>query len=297
MKEKSTLAWIVAGVILVAAIFLFVNRQNVAKEKQKYETESIELQKQFNGLMTDYEKVKSENQDYALMLQEKDSIIYANAEQIKVLMAKARTADNYYALKKRYDQLENDFILYKNEIDSLKAENDRLMEENEQIKEDLLGERTLKNQLMEENEELFGKVELAKVLRVRDLEIVPMRLTSCGNKLKETKYASKIKQIHFSMSIDENRVAQPGVKTLYVRVLAPNNAVVVNKGFEETFEADETTLKYTAKQDIEFSGNSRNAKVIWNRTDAEEVEMVKGFYRISIYCDGSEIGRARFELK
>lgn len=293
--KKSTLAWIVAGVMLIAAIFFFVNKQKVAKEKEMYEAQTVELQKQFNGLMVDYEKVKAENLDYSEMLQEKDSIIYANAEEIKTLAAKARTADNYYTLKKRYDQLEKDFLLYKRDIDALRAENDRLMTENEQVKEELLGERTINNQLQEENEELTGKVVLASVLQAKDIEIFPMRLKSCGEKLKVTKHASKLKQLHVAMSIDENRVAQTGTKTLYLRVLAPNNRLVANAGSEETFESEGTALQYTAKQDIEFSGNTRNAKIVWNKTGQEE--LLKGFYRISIYCEGYEIGKARIELK
>ncbi|MDL2315100.1 hypothetical protein LJC16_02455 [Bacteroidales bacterium OttesenSCG-928-C19] len=295
MNKKSTLAWVVAGILLIAAIFLFVNRQKVAKERGMYESQTVELQKQFNGLMADYEKVKAENQDYAEALQERDSTIHANAEEIKRLMEKARTADRYYSLKKRYDKLEKDFNSYKNEIDSLKAENARLTEENAKMQEEILEERTIKNQLQEENEELTGKVVLASVLHARDIEISPMRLKSCGNKLKATKHASKLKQLHVSMSIDENRVAQPGVKTLYLRVLAPNNKVLVNAGAEETFEAEGTALQYTAKQDIEFSGNARNAKIVWNKTGQEE--LLKGFYRVSIYCEGYEIGKARVELK
>lgn len=295
MKQKSIVGWIVAAIVVILAIVLLINRQNVVKERNNFEVQKTELQKQFNGLMSDYEKLKVENEEFSQMLQEKDSVINANAEEIEKLMAKARTADSYYPLKKRYDQLEKEFLSYKETIDSLRKENDRLMEENEKMKEEILEEKTLKNQLQEENEELTTKVGLASILHARDISIVPMRIKSCGEKLKETKYASKLKQLHVSMTIDENRVAQPGTKTLYLRVIAPNNKVVVNPDSENMFEAEGTTLEYTAKQDIEFSGNSRNAKVIWNKTDTSE--LIKGFYRISIYCEGYEIGKARIELK
>ena len=297
MKQKSTIAWIVAGIVIVAAIFLFVNRQKVAKEKEVYETQNVELQKQFNGLMADHEKIKAENQDYAMMLQEKDSIIYVNAETIKKLMAQASTSDNYRALKRRYDQLEKDLSAYKSEIDLLRQENERLIEENEQMREVVLEERTLKNQLQEENDELSEMVELAKVLKARNIEVTPMRVKSCSDKLVLTKFASKLKQIHVEMEIDENRIAEPGMRTMYLRVQAPNNKVIMNvQGDEYTFRAaDGNGLEYTAKQNVEFSGNARNAKIIWNKND--NIDLGKGFYRVSIYCDGYEIGRTRFEMK
>ena len=297
MKQKSIIGWVAAIVLLIAAIFLFANRQSVAKEKEMYKTESTKLQEQFNNLMVDFEKLKSENQDYVEMLQEKDSIIYANAEQIRSLLARARAADNYYSLKKRYDALEEEYNAYKSSIEALRAENERLQAENEEVKIELLEEKTLKNQLQTENEELSGKVELAKILRARDLEVTPMRLKSCGSKWIPTKYSSKLQRIQAEFILDENRVATPGVKTVFLRVHAPNNKVLRNVQSDEfTFEAaDGNVLEYTAKQDIEFSGNTRNVKILWNKN--EEIGLGKGFYRVSIYCEGYEIGKSRFELK
>jgi hypothetical protein len=113
--------------------------------------------------------------------------------------------------------------------------------------------------------------------------------------MKETKYSTKLAAVKIEARILPNDVVDPGTKTIYARITGPNNRVLCNGTAEEfSFDVDGSPLQYTAKQDIEFDGNARKVMINWSRND--NVKVIKGTYRVSLYADGQEIGKTSFKL-
>ena len=305
MNTRSTvkIAMLVCTLFVSANVFFSCAGQEVEDQLESLESEKFELQKQFDSIMVSYEKIKSENALYGEQFAEKDSIISAQAGQIKNLLAElsdtkggqARPTTKTSKLRKQVQELQETCDNYMKELEGLKVENETLKAENEQIKVAMEEIKVANEKLISENQKLEQKVENAQRLVTSDVVVTPMRSKCGSNGLKATKYANKVDVIKIETRIIANDVVEPGTKTIYARITGPNNRVLCNGTAEEfSFDVDGSPLQYTAKQDIEFDGNSRKVVINWSRN--ENVKVIKGTYRVSLYADGQEIGKASFKL-
>ncbi|PKP27366.1 MAG: hypothetical protein CVU02_03605, partial [Bacteroidetes bacterium HGW-Bacteroidetes-19] len=96
--------------------------------------EKENLQSELDALLLEHDKIKQEYGDLSDQLTEKDSLILANAEEIKRLI---NSQGDYRKIKKQLARLQNIAQEYVTEIDQLYTENKRLKEENTQVKTQL----------------------------------------------------------------------------------------------------------------------------------------------------------------
>ncbi len=306
-------------------LFFSCADQGAKEQLAKIEFEKQELQKQFDSIMFNHEKVKSENSLYAEQFAEKDSVIAAQATRIKALLAELsaekqmveqlaaqQQGGNQTAvtpapkpepvattktskLREQIKELQASCDNYMQELETLKAENAALKAENEQMKAAMEETKEANEKLVSENQSLEQKIENAKRLVTTDVTATPMRKKCGGKGLKETKRSNKLEVVKIEARILANDVVEPGMKTVYARITGPNNRVLCNGTAEEfSFEIDGSPLQYTAKQDIEFDGSARKVMINWSKND--NVKVIKGTYRVTLYADGQEIGKASFKL-
>jgi hypothetical protein len=84
--------------------------------------------------------------------------------------------------------------------------------------------------------------------------------------------------------------AQNGQRTLYARILKPDNSVMGKKG---TFPYENTTLEYTEKKYIEYTGEEEKVTMYSDVTEFLEA----GTYKLFLFCDKQMIGQTTFTLK
>ena len=169
--------------------------------------------------------------------------------------------------------------------DSLNRINQSLHEENTQIKEQISEANTQIATISTERNQLKDKVNIAAQLDATGFWVTPK-----DKKSKEAKKVKDVKKFAFGFTIVKNVTAQNGQRIVYARILKPDNSVMGKKG---TFPYENTTLEYTEKKYIDYTGEEE--KVTMYSDVAEFLEA--GTYKLFIFCDNQMIGQTTFTLK
>lgn len=297
-KNSGTKKWILIIallLIIIVAILIWV-----IPMKKKYlsiidEKESLrlELQDELNSLMVKHDSIKAEYGALSDSLAAKDSLIAANAKEIQELL---NYKWEYGKVNKKLELLRKITQGYVHQLDSLYTVNRELKEENEKIRQQYNKEQDRTRELSKDKEKLIEKVNQGAVLKAYSISALGVRFTGSG-KEKETDKAGKIERVKVCFTLGENKLVEPGRKTVYIRILRPDNVVVTQKvDGNYTFEIQGQTLEYTSKQEVDYQNKDIATCIYWTKKSKEEPAMV-GVYKVSIYADGYEIGQSAFELK
>ncbi|HRO42011.1 MAG TPA: hypothetical protein PL009_04220, partial [Flavipsychrobacter sp.] len=116
-------------------------------------------------------------------------------------------------------------------------------------------------------------------------------------KEKETSKANRVDVFRVTFDIDENRIAEDGVKDLFVRIIAPSGNLLVNaaQGSGSTDTYDGQNLNYTTVKQISLKQGEpvSNISVDWHQDNSYE----RGAYQIEIYNEGYKIGNSSINLR
>ena len=140
--------------------------------------------------------------------------------------------------------------------------------------------------LSEEKKALDQKVTLAAQLDATAITVTPLNKRS-----RKTKRIKNIVKLKIDFTISKNITAETGERTLYVRIMKPDNDVLT-KNAADTFPYENRQLRYSIKKYIEYNGEEQPVTVYW---DVEEF-LYAGNYRIDIFADGTLIGTQDFTL-
>ena len=93
-------------------------------------------------------------------------------------------------------------------------------------------------------------------------------------------------------TIVKNITAPTGERIIYVRIAKPDGSVLT-KNASHTFKYENTTLEYSIKKLIEYTGEEQSVTVYW---DVEEY-LNPGDYTVYLFSDGVMIGEKSFTLE
>ncbi|MCD4698417.1 MAG: hypothetical protein K8S16_19500 [Bacteroidales bacterium] len=297
-NKKSSKSWLIIAIILLLAIIGLLiwfipmksNYDNLIREK---DTQRSLLQYELDGLMAAHDSIKLEYGNLADSLTGKDSIIQANAEEIKQLL---NYKWEYHKVNKKLNLLRNITQGYVHQMDSLFTVNRDLKEENEKIRQQYDREQNLTRTLSKEKEDLIEKVSQATVLKAYNVTASTIRFTGSGRE-RETDKASKIERVKVCFTLSENKLVEPGLKTVYLRIVRPDKVVVTQKvGDTYTFEYQGKQIEYSDKKDVDYQNKDAYVCMHWGKKSKKEPAMV-GTYTVTVYTEGYEIGKASFELQ
>lgn len=198
-------------------------------------------------------------------------------------------------LAKKVKDLENSMIALGNTMDSLRTHNEYLTrksdslgmsltastEENEMLRSDL----TVKNK----------KVEIGSLLKPEKVTITGVRYKGNGKEV-ETTSAKKSEKLRFCFEVPENKVSDPGEKTLLLRVISPGGSTVAvaaeGSGMFVLAETGEQK-QYTKKVTFDYESKPKPMCVYWQQTGT----YASGDYTAVFYQNGYEVASIPFELK
>lgn len=292
MNTKKFMVALVSAVVMMAGMATMQSCGDSQKMKE-LEKENKELQENLDKTMSDYNAFKAQNEQYVGEIAEKDSVINAQAEQIRKSLNNNGNGGSNYSKSKKIKELQSQIDELKAEIERLKAENEELKAENQQIKEEVEAANNNVQKLNEENSELNRKVQLASILVTSDVTATPEKKKCCGSSFKATDKASSVQRIRVAGKLMANNVVEPGTITIYVRIAKGSN--LITNGETQTFNFEGTDMQYTASQDIEFYGQTRAFAINWKK--AENTVLPTGAYTATIYANSHEIGKTNFSLK
>ncbi|MEG1572624.1 MAG: hypothetical protein RR190_00730 [Bacteroidales bacterium] len=292
-KKQLKLQYVVMILLAVLAIFLVVSRRSAVVQKEESYAQGLELKGEYDALMEEYTSIKIENQDFSSQLSERDSVIMANANEIKHLIA---TQADYRKIKKKLDLLRAITQDYVSRIDSLVVVNHQLNQENVQIKEEISTERQKNTALTESKQLLEGKVSEASVFKAYNLSAITIRRRS-DNKEVLTDRAKRLDRINISFILSENKIVEAGPKTIYVRIARPDGEILmVSQNDAHSFEVNGEQLQYSLAKTIDYKNAAQEVKISWDRQNLKQAAM-EGLYNVNVFVDGKEIGKTSFIVR
>ena len=240
-------------------------QNNVAHEKiDEYMTKASKLE----------ELIAQKDAQIAKLTREKEALMQSNKKLVSELKAN----------KKLISSLRDDLA------DTTKAFSERLgVLEND--KHDLIRQR---DSLMSKYNQV---VALGSVLHASNIRITAIHLKRHGTKEKDTKRARKADLLRVDFDIDENRIAENGVKKLYLVIKDPAGNLLSSTaaGSGTTTSASGKPLNYSVLKEISLVTNQpvKDVSTDWK----EEGDYQKGSYTIDIYNGGYRIGGGKVDLK
>lgn len=293
LRKTNRVLYIIVLLLAAALVYMFVRSQKAVNERNESFTRGVELKGELDKVMDEYTTIKMENQDLSAQMSEKDSIIMANRAEIEKLIA---TQADYNKIRRKLELLRKITQDYVARIDSLVVVNRELAEENTQLAETVTQVKAQNNRLEADKAQLQEKITVASALKAYDLQATTVRMRADG-KEKPTDRAARVTRINLQFTIGENKVVEPGLKTVYARISRPDGEVMA-LGTEDnySFELNGKTLQYTLKQEIDYRNEAVPVKMFWDRKDVSAPAMA-GTYEIMLYAEGVEIGRGSFMIR
>jgi hypothetical protein len=301
-SKKGIYIFLILALILLNVFFVY-NNMNMKTENAELETHNTEVQTSLD---------EAEN-NLALKIQELETLAGDNQEllaQVEVYKQELETirqerdkfkksADYNSGQKKKLDakvkELEQSLLALGNTIDSLKANNEYLSRKTDSLGTSLVASKeenqALKSDLTVKNK----KVELGSLLKPDNVMISGVRYKGNGKEI-ETTSAKKSEKLRFCFNIPENLVADPGEKTLLLRVISPGGSTIAvaaeGSGMFVLAETGEQK-QYTKKVTFPYEQVKKNMCIYWQQTGT----YAAGNYTAVFYQNGYEVASVPFELQ
>jgi len=288
-KIKGLIATIVVLLLLAvgAGLFIWKQQQQITVMAEQFSLEKESLFDEYNELSLQYEGYKFSvgNDSLVELLQNEQVKVQRLLEELRTV--KSTNAKRIGELKKELDLLRTIMRGYVRQIDSLSIANQQLKEENVKVNRRYEQEKANVSRLSKEKDQLTERVTMAA-----KLETSGIRVAALNSKGKETNKISRAEQLAVSFNIVRNITAPVGEKTIYLRIMKPDNDVLM-KSRDHLFSYEGKSINYSSRRVIEYEGEEVPVTIYW---DIEEY-LSPGEYRVYIFADSHIIGQRAFTLE
>lgn len=289
-KKNKILIAIIIGLIIaigIAAYFILNQKNQLQEMQQVNEISKQQLEDEYESIDTQYEgfKISIKNDSLLQQLGNEQAKVQRLREELRTVKATDKAEIN--RLTNELTSLRKILKSYIVQIDSLNRANEKLTKEKEEITNKYQETTRTLNQVSQEKANLNEKVTRAAKLDATAINVRPTNL-----KGKDQKKIKKIEQFIVSFTITKNITAEPGERTIYVRIMKPDDDVLV-KNRANTFPYENGNIQYSMKRVIEYGGEEVNVSLFWK----VEEYLMPGTYRVDIFADGNRIGSKSFSLE
>ena len=278
---------VLIAIIAGAAYYIFHQQQQMEEMTQSFDLEKEMMADDLNELSLQYEgyKFSVSNDSLVALLTTEQAKVQRLMEELRTV--KSTNAKEIARLKKELATLRKIMRNYVIQIDSLNRANEQLkVEKNEAVKKYRQASTTAAS-LKREKEKLTERVTLASKLDATSISVTPV-----NSRGKLAKRIKKMEQFVINFKIAKNVTAPVGEKVIYVRIMKPDDDILVkSRGDVFTFEGKD--INYSIKKMIEYEGEEVPVTMYWN---IEEF-LSPGTYRVDIFADGNLIGQRSFTLE
>lgn len=280
---------VVVLVLLIGGALYYIShqKQQMKELQQTYVLDKEAMEDDLNEISLQYEgvKFKVSNDSLLNLLSTEQAKVQRLQEELRTV--KATNTKEINRLKKELATLRKIMRNFVIQIDSLNRANEKLtVEKNDAVKKYQQASSTATS-LQKEKEKLTERVTLASRLDATGITVTPV-----NSRGKVAKVIKKMEQFVVSFRIAKNVTAQVGEKIIYVRIMKPDDDVLM-KSRANTFAFEGKEINYSMKKMIEYSGEEADVTMYWN---IEEF-LSPGAYRVDIFADGNLIGRKSFTLE
>lgn len=284
---------ILALIIIGLSCWLISLKGDLNTLENEKEQQRADFQAEVDSLLRVHNALKENYGELSSQLAEKDSIIQADAMEIKRLLD---AQWDYNRIKKKVTELQAISQNYVRQLDSLYLVNQELMAENERIREEVQEERKQNRNLQRQKEELTNKVNLATVLRIYNLTADAVRFKG-GSQETVTDKAGRTERVRVSFTVGQNDLVSAGPKDFYLRIADPSkNIICKGMGDEYAFMYNGEMLQYTEKIHVNYDNREKDVRAYYIKPSGKE--MLPGYYFVDIYDDNNNlVGQTSFNLR
>jgi hypothetical protein len=295
-EKKRNLIIMISGsaiiLTLIFAVFYFAHQskqkeaevaeivEQMTFEKEQVEKEYTDMNQQFDGYTSNIH-----NDSLVHLLNDQKTKVQQLLDELRV--TKSTNAKRITQLKKELALVRKVMIQYVNQIDSLNAANHILKTENVEVKRKFKAATETVEQLSKEKADLHQVVSRASILEVTNFSMTPL-----NSKGKKTGWFTQTANLQFNYTVAKNITAQPGNKTIYLRITRPDDDVLT-KSPNNVFTYENKDITYSASKSFEYTGDALNDVIYWKVGEI----LPKGNYRAEFFADGNRIGSFTFKFE
>lgn len=274
-------------VVAVATYYIYHQKTQMSEMVEQYDLDKEMLEDEFNELSVRYEgyEFRPGNDSLISLLSTEQAKVQRLQEELRTV--KSTNIKRINELKRELTSLRKIMRNYVEQIDSLNKVNAQLQAEKKQVEKKYQQASSQATRLARDKEKLTERVSLAAKLDATDISIQPV-----NNRGKAAKKISKMEQLVINFKIAKNITAPVGEKTIYLRIMKPDDDVLV-KSRADLFPYENGELNYSIKRTFEYEGEDIPVTMYWK---IEEF-LSPGEYRVDIFADGNHIGRKTFRLE
>ncbi|WP_029904674.1 hypothetical protein [Prevotella sp. 10(H)] len=291
-KKDNSKILIIIIVLLLAAMaiggyFIFSQKTQIDELQQENSLSKQQLEDEYESLSMQYEgfKLNIKNDSLLQRLTNEQAKVQRLLEELKTVKADNKAEIN--RLNNELATLRKVLKSYIIQIDSLNKANEQLRLEKKEITNKYQEATRSLNEVSQQKQNLTEKVTLAAKLDATGISV-----QATNNKGKVQKKIKKIEQLIINFTITKNITAEPGERTLFLRIMKPDNDVLT-KSRTNVFPFENKDINYSIKKIIEYGGEEVPVTMYWN----VEEYLMPGTYRVDIFADGNRIGMKSFTLE
>ena len=257
---------------------------------------SVEIQNQLNiekdsitsnlqKIMYEYDELETDNEMVKEKLaeeHERATKLYDELKQVKQV--------SYAKIKEYQRELGTLRSIMRNmvkEIDSLNTLNQQLIVENIKVRQEFTMSQKTVESLEQKTQELSTAVEKGSVVKARNVNI-----QTTNKRGREITRARNVTKIQTCFTLSENRIAKPGARYVYIRILGPDGFILA-KSNTDLFDFEEEKIVFSAQREVDYQNQDIEMCIFYDSNG----ELVAGKYEVTIFMEGYLVGVGEFLLK
>lgn len=287
---------ILLGLFLLSSIGMTIlscngDKQKLAdKEKELEELRQLaeldkrEMENQYAEFASQYGELKKSVKDDSLITRLNREQARAEALLKELKQTKANSSAEILRLKKELATVRAVLRDYIRQVDSLQRINQTLIGERDEALAVVARTKEENTNIQERNLQLNEKVAIAAQLNATGVSV-----TALKNNGKAAKKSKDVARFAVSFTITRNVTATTGSRTVYVRLLKPNQQVVGQAG---NFQYENRSIGYSAAKNVEYNGQETHVTMYVTVSEF----LSAGAYTAYVFADGQMIGSGSMRM-
>ncbi len=277
---------VLAVVLVILLGFLITRNRQMSEMQEQFVIEKQDLEDEYEAISLQYEGFKFSVQNDSLLYKLENEQAKVQRLQEELRMTSAADKAEIKRLKEELATLRKILRSYVQQIDSLNRLNEELRAENRQISDQYQRTSQTLRKVSQEREQLSEKVSLAAQLVATNISA-----KAVNDRGREQTRLSRSNQFVISFTVARNITAEPGERTIYARLMAPDGSLLT-KSASNTFPYENRDIQYSMRRTVEYGGEEIPVTLYW---DIEEFLMA-GTYQVDLFADGHHIGNHSFSM-
>lgn len=252
--------------------------------RQLAELDKREMENQYAEFASQYGELKKSVKDDSLITRLNEEQARAEALLKELKNTKANSSAEILRLKKELATVRAVLRDYIRQVDSLQQLNQALIGERDQALAQAARTQVENTNIQERNTKLNEKVAIAAQLNATGVNISPLKKNG-----KTARKSKDIVRFAVTFTITRNVTASAGNRTVYVRLLKPNQQVAGQVG---NFQYENRSIGYSAAKTVEYNGQETHVTVYVPISEY----LSAGNYSAYIFADGQLIGSGSLQM-